>query len=102
MIIEELTCRSNKLEFDPISSYCGWYKGPATRHYDPTHHLFFIKEEKLYRFIGRFHRPGFGYVLPKGFFKSFPAGPDGVLTVCRQIWEQTSPEWQKDDHRFYF
>ena len=86
--------------------YYGWYKGPASRLYSPTYHLLFVKQEKLYRlsgkFIGPLYEPGFGYTLPKELFNSFPAGPDGVHTVCRQIWEQMSPEWQKDDYRFYF
>jgi hypothetical protein len=103
---QETIVGASRLAFDPASDYYGWYKGPASRHYGSTYHLLFVKQEKLYRlsgkFIGPLHEPGFGYTLPKEFSKSFPAGPAGVHIVCRLIWERMSPEWQKDDSRFYF
>jgi hypothetical protein len=103
---EQEVVASSRLEFDPASDYCGWYKGPASRYYSPTYHLLFVKQEKLFRLSGNFvsplYEPGFGYMLPKGLFKSFPAGPAGVHTVCSRIWERTSPEWQKNGCRFYF
>ena len=71
---EEIVAASS-LNLNPDCDFFGWYKGRKTRHYDPTYHLFFETEKKLFRLTGQFRHEGF----------DLPRLPYSVITRLKRL-----------------
>lgn len=99
----EETASECRLEQCTTSNYCGWFKGKSARHKLPTYHLFYSRDNAVYRCCGQFYHTGYEmYLLPRTVLKLIPKNERNLRLACKKVWAKAmADQFHVSDLRLY-